>query len=100
MNLQEQILRIKLIIETINKSSSSLFDEYLATKPELIELYQEIEKFLGDKFTKENFDEEIKYSLGLNARAAVISRFLLKNVNCSAGNGWAKSALLKIIALT
>lgn len=41
----------------------------LKNKPQLIPLYLEIEKTLGDKFTQQHFDDEKRYSGGLKDEA-------------------------------
>ena len=90
MNLKETIRRI--LIEQVNQtatSNTSVYDalqnsqkrkmvktplvlqvnpvlqKYLSAKPELIPLYQDIERILNDKFTEDHFKAEIKYSGGL-----------------------------------
>ena len=52
-------------IQLNNNSINPILDEYLNSKPELIPLYQEIENKLGDKFTKNHFENEISVSGGL-----------------------------------
>lgn len=45
--------------------TKSVLDYYLVSRPELIPIYREIEKSLGDKFVKNHFQKEINYSGGL-----------------------------------
>lgn len=52
-------------IQLNNNSTNPILDKYLNSKPELIPIYQEIEKELGDKFTKKHFEGEISVSGGL-----------------------------------
>jgi hypothetical protein len=47
------------------KTKKSLLELYLGRRPELIPIYKDIEKQLGDKFTKDHFTKEINYSGGL-----------------------------------
>ena len=54
---------------------------YLSSKPELIPLYKEIEKTLGDKFTADHFDKEIKYSGGLKDENGGLSPEAIKSFN-------------------
>lgn len=70
MSLKDTIKRIlkeetKQISTTGETSVNPVLQTYLSTKPELIPLYQDIEKILNDKFTEEHFNLEIKYSGGL-----------------------------------
>jgi LAS superfamily LD-carboxypeptidase LdcB len=46
----------------IFEPDKTVFNTYLNQKKELIPIYKEIERALGDKFTKNHFDREIKYS--------------------------------------
>ena len=57
----------RIVRKVINEQqiSNDVLNKYLISKPELIPLYQEIERVLGDKFTEKHFTDEIKYSGGL-----------------------------------
>ena len=57
----------RIVRRVINEQqiSNNVLNKYLISKPELIPLYQEIERVLGDKFTEKHFIDEIKYSGGL-----------------------------------
>ena len=57
----------RIVRRVINEQqiSNNVLNKYLISKPELIPLYQEIEKVLNDKFTEKHFVDEIKYSGGL-----------------------------------
>ena len=52
-------------IQLTNNSINPILNKYLKSKPELIPLYQGIERVLNDKFTEKHFTDEIKYSGGL-----------------------------------
>lgn len=54
---------------------------YLGSKPELIPIYKEIEKTLGDKFTADHFNDEIKYSGGLKDENGGLSPEAIKSFN-------------------
>ena len=57
----------RIVRKVINEQqiSNDVLNKYLISKPELIPLYQEIERVLSDKFTEKHFTDEIKYSGGL-----------------------------------
>jgi len=71
MKLQEEIFRIKLMMGLLIESEietiydSSVLDKYLGGNEGLIDIYKEIEKTLNDKFTEQNFEDEINYSGGI-----------------------------------
>ncbi len=56
-------------------------NKYLKSKPELIPLYQGIERVLNDKFTEKHFTDEIKYSGGLKELSGGILSSTIKNFN-------------------
>jgi hypothetical protein len=62
MNLNEQINRINELMVKSEEDGQTPLEKNLATKPELIPLYKEIEQVLGDKFTDNHFKQEITYS--------------------------------------
>ena len=59
--------------------SYNVLNKYLISKSELIPLYQEIERVLGDKFTEKHFTDEIKYSGGLKELSGGILSSTIKN---------------------
>ena len=62
---ESDLARIVRRVISEEEISYDVLNKYLMSKPELIPLYQEIEKVLGDKFTEKHFTDEIKYSGGL-----------------------------------
>ena len=62
---ESDLARIVRRVISEEEISYNVLNKYLISKPELIPLYQEIEKVLGDKFTEKHFVDEIKYSGGL-----------------------------------
>ena len=77
------VMIIKKIIseEFIESTKNSILNKYLKSKPELIPLYQEIERVLGDKFTEKHFTNEIKYSGGLKELSGAILSNTIENFN-------------------
>ena len=77
------VMIIKKIIseEFIESTKNSILNKYLKSKPELIPLYQEIERVLGDKFTEKHFTDEIKYSGGLKELSGGILSSTIENFN-------------------
>ena len=77
------VMIIKKIIseEFIESTKNSILNKYLKSKPELIPLYQEIERVLGDKFTEKHFTDEIKYSGGLKELGGGILLSTIENFN-------------------
>ena len=73
----------KIILEqgNIENNENSILKKYLKSKPELIPLYQEIERVLDDKFTEKHFTDEIKYSGGLKELSGGILSSTIENFN-------------------
>jgi hypothetical protein len=68
-------------IQLTNNSVNPILNKYLKSKPELIPLYQGIERVLNDKFTEKHFTDEIKYSGGLKELSGGILSSTIKNFN-------------------
>jgi len=68
-------------IQLTNNSINPILNKYLKSKPELIPLYQGIERVLNDKFTEKHFTDEIKYSGGLKELSGGILSSTIKNFN-------------------
>ena len=62
---ESDLARIVRRVISEEEISYDVLNKYLKSKPELIPLYQKIEKVLGDKFTEKHFMDEINYSGGL-----------------------------------
>lgn len=73
----------KIILEQgdIENNENSILKKYLKSKPELIPLYQEIERVLDDKFTEKHFTDEINYSGGLKELSGGILSSTIENFN-------------------
>jgi len=68
-------------IQLTNNSINPILNKYLKSKPELIPLYQGIERVLNDKFTEKHFTDEIKYSGGLKELGGGILLSTIENFN-------------------
>lgn len=60
-------------------TENSVLEKYLKNKPELIPLYKQIEKSLGDKFTDDHFMKEIQYSGPLKNENGGLTPETIKN---------------------
>ncbi len=72
------MIRLKYLMEQID---DSVLQANLKNKPQLIPLYQEIEKALGDKFTQKHFDDEKRYSGGLKDEAGGLNSKAVQQFN-------------------